>query len=192
MHPRSSITVDAEIALTPIWEVEAQALFKAVDENRTHLGRWLPWVPATQSSQETTAFQELNRTLASGGRALTFGIVVAGELGGVLGFNTIDQANRSGVIGYWLIESLQGRGIMTKSLTVLLKHAFEELDLNRVVITAATGNFRSQRAAERLGFQKEGISREAERLNDGYVDAFVYSLLRREFSCERDLAPKGL
>jgi ribosomal-protein-serine acetyltransferase len=191
VHSTKSIAVDAEIALTPIWELDPQDLFDAVDQNRAHLRRWLPWVDGTQSSKETTAFQDLNKTLASGGRALIFGIVVAGEVGGVLGFNTIDQANHSGVVGYWLIESLQGRGIVTKSLTALLSHAFEELNLNRVVIAVATENYRSQRVPERLGFQREGISREAERLNDGYVDAIVYSLLRGEFSKDRDLAPKN-
>ena len=70
---------------------------------------------------------------------------------------------------------------MTQCCRALIEHAFTDLQLNRVVITCATGNHRSQAIPERLGFCREGTLRETEWLYDHYVDHFVYGLLRSEW-----------
>jgi ribosomal-protein-serine acetyltransferase len=69
---------------------------------------------------------------------------------------------------------------MTKTVSALLDHAFDEWDLNRVEIHVATGNRRSRAIPERLGFQQEGVLRDYERVGDRYLDIVVYSLLARE------------
>ena len=58
-----------------------------------------------------------------------------------------------------------------------MDHAFGELGLHRVEIKAAEGNRRSRAIPERLGFEQEGILREAECVDDRYMDLVVYGLL---------------
>jgi ribosomal-protein-serine acetyltransferase len=74
----------------------------------------------------------------------------------------------------------QGKGIMTECCRFVVRYGFRTLDLNRIQIPAATGNLRSRRIPERLGFKLEGILRERESLNGAFVDHAMYSLLRRE------------
>jgi ribosomal-protein-serine acetyltransferase len=54
--------------------------------------------------------------------------------------------------------------------------AFYEYQLNRVQIRCAVGNKKSNAIIERLGFIKEGNTRQAEFLYDHYVDLFVYGM----------------
>ncbi|HUP80906.1 MAG TPA: GNAT family protein, partial [Pirellula sp.] len=99
---------------------------------------------------------------------------------GMIGFHEIDLANHAASIGYWLSSTFQGRGIMTRACRAVVDHARKDLDLNRVVIRCATENRKSRAIPERLGFHLEGIQREAEWLNDRFVDLAAYSLLKSD------------
>jgi ribosomal-protein-serine acetyltransferase len=66
---------------------------------------------------------------------------------------------------------------MTRAVKALIDHAFGELGLHRVEIRAAAENRRSRAIPERLGFEQEGILREAERVGERYQDLVVYGLL---------------
>ena len=69
---------------------------------------------------------------------------------------------------------------MTLSGKVLINYIFDVMNLNRIQLKAATGNFKSQRVAERLGFMTEGIERDGELHNRGFVDLVVFSLLNSD------------
>jgi ribosomal-protein-serine acetyltransferase len=71
---------------------------------------------------------------------------------------------------------------MTAACRAVVRHAFAEMHLQRVVIRCAVENRRSRAIPERLGFKLEGVEREAEWLYDHFVDLAVYSLLERERS----------
>ena len=161
-------------------EDDAAAIFALVDANRAHLRRWLPWVDG--ASDVGTIHEFLRGVLAriADGTSLELLIEHDGQLAGISGFRTIDAANRSAEIGYWLREDFGGRGIMTAACRALVRHGFETLGLNRISLAAAVENARSRRVAERLGFRLEGISREPEWLYDHFVDHAVYALLRGE------------
>lgn len=78
---------------------------------------------------------------------------------------------------------MQGKGLMTKACETLVRHAFEDLGLNRVEIRAAVDNRKSRAIPERLGFQQEGVLRDAEWLYDRYADLVVYAMLAKDWSC---------
>ena len=56
-------------------------------------------------------------------------------------------------LGYWLGVPYWGRGIMPEAGREVLRHAFEDLKLNRVWCGYYEGNDRSKRVQERLGFK---------------------------------------
>lgn len=170
---------DAELRLFE--ERHAPALFALTDANREYLREWLPWLDATQSVEDTRGFIRGALLQFAENRGFQAGIWYRGELAGSVGYHYIDWANRSVELGYWLGAAFQGHGLMTKACRALVTHAFAELGLNRVAIRCATGNAKSCAIPERLGFQRDGILRQAERLYDQYVDLVVYSRLASEW-----------
>lgn len=134
-----------------------------------------------QSAADTRAFvQSVLRQMAE---EQGFGAAIChqGKIAGVIGYNSLDSANRIGTIGYWLGEAYQGQGIMTAACRALVNYGFTDLGLNRQVIACATENHRSRRIPERLGFQPEGTLRQAEWLYDRYVDHHLYGCLKQDW-----------
>lgn len=62
-------------------------------------------------------------------------------------------------IGYWLAPAARGRGLMTRSIALVLDHAFTSIGLARVQWLTVVGNDRSARVARALGFRFEGTAR---------------------------------
>lgn len=166
-----------DITLRILQPHHAPELFKLVDRNRDDLRRRLPWLDGNTSEEDTLAFiNSALRSFADTG-AFTCGIWRDTSLCGVVGYNSLDRANRSVRIGYWLNASHRGKGTMTVCCCALVDHAFKELRLHRVVIAVATDNLRSQAIPDRLGFTRESIERDAEWLYDRFVDHTINVLI---------------
>jgi RimJ/RimL family protein N-acetyltransferase len=101
---------------------------------------------------------------------------VVGGIG--LGLNRHDYR---GSIGYWVAKPERGNGICTRALTLLARHALEDLRLQCVQLVTDPDNVASQRVAEKVGFQREGVMRAHLRHPDGRIrDSVMYSLLPGE------------
>jgi ribosomal-protein-serine acetyltransferase len=111
---------------------------------------------------------------------ITFAIYYQDHFVGIIGLKDTDPDNEKTEIGYWLSESYQHKGIMTLSGKALINYVFDEMNLNRIQLKAATGNIKSRNVAKRLGFREEGTERESELHQRGFVDLVVYSLLKSE------------
>jgi ribosomal-protein-serine acetyltransferase len=108
-------------------------------------------------------------------------ILRRGRIVGDMGFHAPDWDHRCTEIGYWIAESEQGRGVVTRGVEGLTEHAFSVWNMNRVELRAGVDNTSSRRVAERLGFTLEGVLRQAERVGDRYVDLAVYAMLAAEW-----------
>lgn len=161
---------------------DASELFELQDQNRARLRAWLPWLDQSQGPADTARMILKGLDQYSRNQGFHAVIRVDGRLAGVVGFHAVDWVHRATSIGYWLGQEFEGRGLMTRSCSALLDHAFRVWNLNRVVIRCATENRRSRAIPERLGFQVEGTRREAEWLYDHFVDLVEYSLLRSEWN----------
>ena len=157
-------------------EADAEEFYGLVERNRAHLAAWMPWA-ADQTLEGTRAFIRTTEQRHAANNGFETAVVLDERIVGATGFAGIDWVARSTSIGYWLDEGHQGRGIITGAVKALVEHAFGELQLHRVEIRAAAGNRRSRAIPERLGFEQEGVLREAERVGDSYQDLVVYGLL---------------
>ncbi|WP_243522976.1 GNAT family N-acetyltransferase [Bacillus pseudomycoides] len=82
----------------------------------------------------------------------------------------------------WYHPSVQRTSVNTECKYMLLRYAFEELQMLRVQIKTDLRNEKAQRAIERLGAVKEGVLRNERQLHNGYVrDAVVYSIIASEW-----------
>ena len=181
----NSLRVDDELEIVP-WRLEhAESAFAAIDRNRAHLRRWLPWLDGVKTVEDERAFIDRAVQQDEAGNGFQAGVWRGGErdgrIVGAVGFHYVDRANRKTELGYWVDEREQGNGIATRCTRAAMEFAFGEWKLNRVVIFCAPGNVRSRGVPERLGFTLEGVYREAEWLYDHFVDLAAYAMLAREW-----------
>lgn len=159
---------------------DADEVFALVEVERARLRDWMPWVDGTTSADASREFIEHSRASANDVEAL--GIFVEGAYAGGIGMR-VDVMNGHAEIGYWIGSAWERQGLVTQACRALIRHAFADLGLHRVSISAAPGNVRSRAIPERLGFTREAVVREAGRTDgQGYVDLVVYGLLDREWS----------
>lgn len=173
--------VDEQIQLKLINQKDADEIFALIDSNRAYFREWLGWLDGTKEVADTYKFISLNLHKYADGAGIDTAIVYEGEIVGKVTIHQIDTSTKTAHIGYMLGEQFTGKGIMTKAVQAMMRIAFEELGMNKIEIQAAVGNAKSRAIPERLGFTKEGISRQSEWLYDHYVDHAVYSLLKSEW-----------
>jgi ribosomal-protein-serine acetyltransferase len=173
---------------------DAEELFDVVQRNRVYLREWLPWVDYTESPEDLRRFIQrvINQYEANQGPQAV--IRVDGRIAGSVGCHPIDWPNRHCSVGYWLDAGLQGRGLMTQCCAALIDYLFHDLGLHRLTIQCGTGNRKSCAIPRRLGFTLEGIMRQAEWVNDRFVDLIVWGLLEQDWRNPRtsgsDLPPR--
>ncbi|MFF3845781.1 GNAT family N-acetyltransferase [Streptomyces sp. NPDC002328] len=100
---------------------------------------------------------------AAAGTAAAFCVTDAedGTVLGQIGLNSIDPVQSVANVGYWVLPEARGRRVATRSLLLLTRWAFDELDLHRLELGHAVGHEASCRIAEHCGFRYEGTLRGA-------------------------------
>ncbi|CAD2073454.1 ribosomal-protein-serine acetyltransferase [Jeotgalicoccus coquinae] len=176
-----TIKIDDTLELKQVQTNEYQALYALVDNNRTQLREWLPWVDyMTAPGQYVPIIKdwiEMNDALES----LTLGVYSNGELAGMCGFNRIVGMSRRAEVGYWLAEEYTGTGMMSKAVTGLINYGFDELGLHRIEIIAGVENKKSRKIPERLKFTEEAVMKDYEFLYDHYHNCALYRMLKKDW-----------
>jgi ribosomal-protein-serine acetyltransferase len=164
-------------------ESDAEDLHSVVEANRDYLARWMPWA-ARQTLEDTVGFIRDTRKQLTDNNGFQTVIVDHERIVGMAGFHGLSWQVRSTSLGYWLAESAQGRGTMTRSVAALVDHAFGVWQLDRVEIRARVTNAPSRAVAQRLGFKQEGILRDDERVGGRYVDRVLYVMRVGEWQAQ--------
>jgi len=114
------------------------------------------------------------------------------ELGhvGNIKFGPVDWANRRCDISILIGETeCWGRGVGAQAVYLVTKHLFEEFALNRV--DAGTGNPAFSRLVEKLDWRLEGVLKQRVKLQDQYVDWYLFALLKSEFKQRLEFEAAG-
>ncbi|SEO58135.1 GNAT family N-acetyltransferase [Paenibacillus sp. OK076] len=75
----------------------------------------------------------------------------------------------------------QGKGYGSEALLLMLDYGFGICNLHRIELEVYAFNQRAIRTYEKLGFQREGVRRDALYYNHQYHDAIQMSMLENEF-----------
>jgi len=176
-----TIEIDKNIRLELTAAKHAIALYEAVNENRKHLSEILPWVANMKSVADFRRYIQICEMLYEQEKEVSFVILNEQVTVGRIGLHHMNLENKNAAIGYWLTKDAEGKGIITKSCKRLITFGFEDLGLHRIEIKAAVANARSQAIPQKLHFKKEGVLRDAEWVNDKFLDLVLYSMLRDEW-----------
>lgn len=143
--------------------------------------RFFSWGPYSSIQEPEAYIAELEAERGRGDR-LDF-LIVDREAGpvGVTGLTELSRRDRRAVVGTWLGRPHWGTGANAASKALIAHLAFEVLGLERLGAYADLDNPRSQRALERIGFQREGVLRRWHHHGEKVHDVIVYSWLRGEW-----------
>ncbi|MGN5954041.1 GNAT family N-acetyltransferase [Sphingobacterium lactis] len=175
------LVVNEHIVLERTSSKYAPELFQIIERNRNYLSEFLPWVPGMKLDSDFYGYIS-NAVIKNEEKyEASFTILYNEEAVGRIGLHHINWNNKNAAIGYWIDQDKNGKGIVINACKRLIKYGFEELNLNRIEIKAAVNNTKSQAIPQKLNFKEEGILRQAELVNDEYLDIKVFSMLKEEF-----------
>jgi len=87
-----------------------------------------------------------------------------------------------GVLGWVIHPDEGGKGLATEAVTELVRHAFEDVGLRRVIAECFADNVPSWRLMERLGMRREAHHvLDSLHRDRGWQDEYVYALLADEW-----------
>ena len=165
---------DGDLVLRPWTEDDVPAIVAGC--NDPEVAYWIPMIPHPYTEADALAF--IRDEVLPG--QLKLAIELDGAVVGGIGMG-VNAHHYKGTIGYWIAARSRGRGVCTRALRLLARHALEDRGLQRVDLTTDPDNIASQRVAEKVGFQREGVLRAHLRHPDGRVrDSVMFSLLPGE------------
>jgi [ribosomal protein S5]-alanine N-acetyltransferase len=109
---------------------------------------------------------------------------IAGPVGRFEYFN-VNARNRSTEFGYTLAPHLRGKGFGVRMIGTAIDHVFATTSFDKLYAQTAAFNLPSVRTLERLGLHRDGTLREHHELDGKRWDAYVYSVLRRDWARPR-------
>lgn len=84
-------------------------------------------------------------------------------------------------IGWVFNPDFHSRGYASEAAYAILKYAFEELKLHRIIATCQPENIPSYRVMEKIGMRREGYFKKCIPHEDGWWDEYYYAILAEEW-----------
>ena len=117
--------------------------------------------------------------LASGDHNnVRFAILDGETIAGTITLSNITRGPlQSAVVGYWVDQARNGRGLASAAVAAVVEYAFGELELHRVEAGTRLDNVRSQRVLERNGFTRIGVARKHLLVGGAWRDMILFERL---------------
>lgn len=138
-----------ELVLPEAWQ--AKLLFEQLQKNHNQFVKWLKWANNVDSPEKEADSIKMFQQKMIDGIAFNLTILVDHNPAGMIDLHHLN--NKSGEMGYWLSGDYQHLGIMTKCVKLLSKYAFEQLNLDYLLLRARSQNYASQHVAENSNFK---------------------------------------
>ena len=171
--------VGRSVRLEPLTEAHREALRPVAQDERI----WTTSLTHALGPSFDTWFDDALAERASG-RRLPFAVRLAeGRLVGSSSFLDVTPAHRRVEIGAtWYHPDVWGTAVNPECKLLLLGHAFDVMQVNRVALVTDALNLRSQAAIAKLGAVRDGVLRSDRITQGGRVrDSVVFSILAPEW-----------
>jgi ribosomal-protein-alanine N-acetyltransferase len=107
------------------------------------------------------------------------------ESGKIVGIVNLSEIVRgffqSAYMGYYGMAGMNGRGLMSEAVGLVVSHAFHELGLHRLEANIQPGNLPSRSLVKRLGFRQEGYSPRYLKIDGEWRDHERWAVLADEW-----------
>jgi len=172
--------VRTRVAIRPLEMRDAPAVYRAVDESRVEISRWMDWCKPTYALADAEEWIRSSLRGRDDGSCFQFGIFDGRRFLGSCGLSNVEAGVAN--LGYWVRTRAAGQGIAPEAARRVIAWGFAHTDLERIEILAAVGNRRSQRVAEKIGAVREGVLRCRLSVFGRRHDAVLYSVVRSDLS----------
>ena len=112
-------------------------------------------------------------------------LIGSNKLIGIVGFYRVQPENYRSEIGYIISPEFNGKGITTEVVGLLLEYGFNTLNLNSFEAIIDPENFASEKVLLKNNFVKEGHFKENGFYEGKFIDAVIYSILKRNFNSKK-------
>ncbi|WP_188191127.1 GNAT family N-acetyltransferase [Nonomuraea sp. SYSU D8015] len=137
-------------------------------ESADFLAPWMPGRPITTPEAFDAYVARFD------GRAHEGFVICRRDTGAIVGRaninNIVRGTHQAGTLGYCAYAATARRGYMTEGLRLLVRYAFDELELHRLEANIQPGNTPSLNLIKRVGFQREGYSSNFQFINGAWRD----------------------
>lgn len=100
---------------------------------------------------------------------------------GCCGLHHLDLRNRSATLGMYLGDPTgRGKGYGTEALRLVVRYAFDTLNLHRIELDVYEDNPQAIRCYEKAGFVREGLKRQHTFRNGRWTNTVIMAVLRDE------------
>ena len=138
----------------------------------------LTTVPTTHGEPEALAFIARQHDRIRTGAGYVFAIADPADRAiGHIGVFFAAGAGARASIGYWIVDSQRRQGYAAEALGIVTEWATTLPGLDRLELYVEPWNQGSWRAAERAGYQREGLLSAWERIGGTPRDMFMYARL---------------
>ena len=113
-------------------------------------------------------------------------VELEGDRAGAMAWELINR--RSGIVhvsGLAVHPGFRGRRLADEAARLFQRHLIHERGFHRIELEVYGFNERAQRHAERSGFVREGVRRQAYRRGDGWDDGVLYGLVAEDLEPPR-------
>jgi len=167
------------LTLRPPTLDDVEALFALGSD--PEVTRWFSWGPYTSRTEPAAYVRRARERMAQGLQLDLLMVHVDHGPVGVTGLSEWSARDRRAIVGTWFGREHWGTGLNAESKALVAHLAFAVCGLERLGAYADIRHERSQRALEKLGFQREGVLRAWHRHGDVQKDVVIFGLLRAEW-----------
>ena len=169
------------VRLEPLTAAHQDGLAAAAADGRL----WELWYTSVPGPEDTAKYIADALAGQQAGHMLPWAVreLATGGIAGTTRYHDIvPQVDRVEIGWTWYAARWQKSHVNTACKLLLLTHAFDAVGCKVVGLRTDNFNFRSQRAIEALGAQRDGVIRHHMARRDGTVrDTVIYSILAAEW-----------
>lgn len=100
---------------------------------------------------------------------------------GVVGMDKINYINGTTSAGIWVCKEVWRKGYASEAGRIVLKYAFETLNLRKITTSALARNQGSIKLHEKLGFEREAVLEKQHYRDGDYIDEIIFKMFREKY-----------
>ncbi len=166
----------------PLRTVKVKEFFQLIDKNREYL---LPTFPVTvtgcQSLWSTKTFlaERKKEQKNKKGHAFVIKDIQTKRLIGYFSIKNVNEKIKRCEFAYFIDQDFQGKGFTSEVISNMIPMAFNDLEMNKIIIATSPKNTASQKVALKNGFIQEGrLRQEFKNYRNELEDVLYFGLIK--------------